>query len=50
VPFFRYDLLFSKLAHANLFGISFEEAAQLMTSLVIQPCDDPWLDVTACVL
>jgi hypothetical protein len=37
---------FSKLA---LFGISFEEAAQLMTSHVIQPGDDPWLDVTACV-
>ncbi|CAK9867619.1 unnamed protein product [Sphagnum jensenii] len=44
-----YDLLFSKLARARLFEMYFEEAGQVMASLILQPADDPRVDVTACV-
>lgn len=44
-----YELLFSKLARARLFEMYFEEAGQVMASLILQPADDPRVDVTACV-
>lgn len=44
-----YDLLFSKLARARLFDMYFAEAQQVLAGLVLQPADDPRVDVTACV-
>lgn len=45
-----YDLMFSKLARARLFDMYFAEAHQVLASLVLQPADDPRVDVTACVI
>jgi hypothetical protein len=44
-----YDLMFSKLGRSRLFDMYFAEAQQVLASLVLQPADDPRVDVTACV-
>ncbi|KAL3692355.1 hypothetical protein R1sor_006006 [Riccia sorocarpa] len=44
-----YDLLFSKLARAKLFRDYFEEADYTLGRIILQPADDPRVDVTATV-
>lgn len=45
-----YDLMFSKLARARLFNMYFDESRNIMAHLVLQPADDPRVDVTARVI
>lgn len=42
-----YDLMFSKLARARLFNMYFDESRNILAHLVLQPADDPRVDVTA---
>ncbi|KAG0576167.1 hypothetical protein KC19_5G060400 [Ceratodon purpureus] len=45
-----YDLMFSKLARARLFNMYFDESRKILAQLVLQPADDPRVDVTGRVL
>ncbi|XP_024365776.1 uncharacterized protein [Physcomitrium patens] len=45
-----YDLMFSKLARARLFNMYFDESRNILAHIVLQPADDPNVDVTARVL
>lgn len=42
-----YDLMFSKLARARLFNMYFDESRNILAHFVLQPADDPRVDVTA---
>lgn len=45
-----YDLMFSKLARARLFNMYFDESRNILAHIVLQPADDPNVDVTARVI
>ncbi|GLJ34877.1 hypothetical protein SUGI_0702180 [Cryptomeria japonica] len=42
-----YDILFSKLSRACLFGDYFQESGQMMARILLRPPDDPRVDFTA---
>lgn len=45
-----YDLMFSKLARARLFNMYFDESRNILAQFVLQPADDPRVDVTGRVI
>jgi hypothetical protein len=45
-----YDLMFSKLARARLFNMYFDESRNVLAQFVLQPADDPRVDVTGRVI
>ena len=45
-----YDLMFSKLARTRLFNMYFDESRNILAQLILQPADDPRVDVSARVI